>query len=187
MKLYRLVIILAALGVTLSLGACRSKTQPAPAPVPTPAPVEAPVVVEPPRDFVPQQPTEDPIFSADIQELNRVARERGWIRDVFFDFDASTLGSEARLALESTGQFLRDRPELDLVIEGHTDERGTQQYNLALGDRRANSARDYLVSLGINPSRVRTVSYGEERPFATGSNEQAWRQNRRGHMVLIRR
>jgi peptidoglycan-associated lipoprotein len=72
------------------------------------------------------------------------------------------------------------------VIEGHTDERGTQQYNLALGERRANIARDYLVTLGIAPVRIRTLSYGEERPFQRGSNESAWSQNRRAHMVLMR-
>ncbi|MFN2239089.1 MAG: peptidoglycan-associated lipoprotein Pal, partial [Thermoanaerobaculia bacterium] len=189
MKQFRFSLVLAALIIAFTLGACRSRTQPTPEPVPPPPPPvqTAPVVVEPPTDFVPETPAEDAVFSADIQELNRVAQARGWIRDVFFDFDSNVLGSEAQVALQASAVFLNERPELDLLIEGHCDERGTQQYNLALGDRRANTVRDYLVTLGIAPSRVRTISYGEERPFATGSDEQAWRQNRRGHLVLVRR
>jgi peptidoglycan-associated lipoprotein len=188
MKQFRFSLVLAALTIALTLGACRSRTQPTPEPVPPPPPQQtAPVVVEPPTDFVPERPADDAVFSADIMELNRVAQARGWIRDVFFDFDSNVLSSEAQVALQASAVFLNERRELDLLVEGHCDERGTQQYNLALGDRRANTVRDYLVTLGVAPSRIRTISYGEERPFATGSGEQAWRQNRRGHLVLVRR
>ncbi|MEX2642565.1 MAG: peptidoglycan-associated lipoprotein Pal [Acetobacterales bacterium] len=98
---------------------------------------------------------------------------------VFFAFDKAGLEAEARSTLERQATWLKRHPSVRVVVEGHADERGTREYNLALGERRANSARDYLVSLGIDPSRVETVSYGEERPYAMGSNEAAWRLNRR--------
>jgi peptidoglycan-associated lipoprotein len=98
---------------------------------------------------------------------------------VFFDFDKFSLKPEARATLEKQSAWLKKYPSVTVVIEGHCDERGTREYNLALGERRANSAKDYLVTLGINPSRIKTISYGEERPVALGSNEKSWSQNRR--------
>lgn len=97
---------------------------------------------------------------------------------VFFAFDQSTLTTEERTVLERQAFWLRQYPTVAVTIEGHADERGTREYNLALGERRASAARDYLVSLGINASRISTISYGEERPIAVGSNEEAWAQNR---------
>jgi peptidoglycan-associated lipoprotein len=145
----------------------------------------APVSVEPPsRDFAPPQPSGDQVLSSDITELNRIARERGWIDDAFFDFDSFVLTSSAQSALSRSAQWLRDHPDYALHVEGHCDERGTEQYNLALGERRANTARTYLVSLGIDGGRLTTVSYGEERPFADGHDEETWAQNRRAHLVL---
>ena len=113
-----------------------------------------------------------------------MARERGWIRDAFFEFDASTLDSAAQEALQQSATWLRSHPEFRIRIEGHCDERGTEQYNLALGDRRASTAASYLATLGVDRSRIETVSYGEERPFEEGSDETAWAQNRRAHLVL---
>jgi peptidoglycan-associated lipoprotein len=97
---------------------------------------------------------------------------------VFFGFDQSTLTTEERTVLERQAFWLRQYENIAVTIEGHADERGTREYNLALGERRASAARDYLVSLGINPGRISTISYGEERPIAVGSNEEAWAQNR---------
>lgn len=97
---------------------------------------------------------------------------------VFFAFDKSELSAEERTTLERQAFWLRRYPNVSVTIEGHADERGTREYNLALGERRAAAARDYLVSLGIDPSRLSTISYGEERPQALGSNEEAWAQNR---------
>ncbi len=99
---------------------------------------------------------------------------------VFFGFDKFSVRPDARKTLEKQAAWLKTYPKVFVVIQGHADERGTREYNLALGDRRANSVKDYLVSLGVNPSRVNTISYGKERPVATGSNEAAWTQNRRG-------
>ena len=103
---------------------------------------------------------------------------------VFFAFDSSDLGAEALAALEKQAAWLKKYGAVRVTLEGHCDERGTREYNLALGERRANAVKDYLVALGINPSRINTISYGKERPAAIGHNEVAWAQNRRGVMVV---
>ena len=103
---------------------------------------------------------------------------------VFFGFDKSTLTSSARNQIERWGAWLITYPQNKLIIEGHADERGTSEYNLALGERRANAAREYLISLGINPNRVKTISFGKERPAIPGSNKNAYEQNRRAVAVL---
>ena len=98
---------------------------------------------------------------------------------VFFGFDQSQLSSEAQATVEKLAAWLKQYPGKQLTVEGHTDERGTREYNLALGAQRANAVRDYLIVMGIDPNRVETVSFGEERPAVRGSNEDAWAQNRR--------
>jgi peptidoglycan-associated lipoprotein len=103
---------------------------------------------------------------------------------VFFAFDSSELSGASRTTLEKQAFWLRKYPQATVTVEGHADERGTREYNLALGERRAAAARDYLVSLGVDPSRVATISYGKERPAVLGSNEEAWAQNRRGVTVI---
>ncbi|MBL8659659.1 MAG: peptidoglycan-associated lipoprotein Pal [Rhodospirillales bacterium] len=104
---------------------------------------------------------------------------------VFFGLDQYDLSPEARATIEQQAKFLSQQPALNVVIEGHADERGTREHNLALGDRRANAVRDYLIALGISPERITTVSYGEERPAVVGSNEAAWAQNRRAVTVIV--
>ncbi|MEE9318060.1 MAG: peptidoglycan-associated lipoprotein Pal [Rhodospirillales bacterium] len=99
---------------------------------------------------------------------------------VFFNYDKFNVKPGGRKTLEKQAAWMKSNPSVTVTIQGHADERGTRDYNLALGDRRANSVKDYLVSLGVNPARVDTISYGKERPVATGSNEAAWSQNRRG-------
>jgi peptidoglycan-associated lipoprotein len=103
---------------------------------------------------------------------------------VFFEFDSAVLTPEARRTLERQSEWLKLFPEVAISVEGHCDERGTREYNLALGERRANAAREYLVSQGIAASRVRTISYGKERPYALGHNEEAWALNRRSVSVI---
>lgn len=102
---------------------------------------------------------------------------------VFFDYDSAVLGEDARRALELQAQWLKRYPNYRIVVEGHCDERGTREYNLALGERRATSAKSYLVALGIDPNRIRTISYGKERPVALGHDEASWSQNRRAVTV----
>lgn len=187
-----LLLILLSLCV-VAASSCRSRRklpppQSAPPVATSTAPQPAVSVPSPDRDFVePQADTDDVVLSEDMREANRVARERGWIQDAFFQFDASTLDSEAQEALRQSATWLRRNPEYRIRIEGHCDERGTEQYNLALGDRRADTATAYLATLGVERTRIETVSYGEERPFEEGSNETAWAQNRRAHLVLAGR
>lgn len=104
--------------------------------------------------------------------------------DIYFEFDSIRLSPEAQEILTQKAAWLRKNPAARITIEGHCDDRGTNEYNLALGEGRANSARAYLVDLGIKESRITTISYGEERPIATGQNEEAWARNRRAHFVI---
>jgi peptidoglycan-associated lipoprotein len=104
--------------------------------------------------------------------------------DVYFDFDRSTLTPSAQDDLMKKAAWLRANSNATVTIEGHCDERGTNEYNLALGDRRADSAKAFLVDLGIAASRLTTISYGEERPVCTQSNEECWAKNRRGNFVV---
>src|SRR6056300_1767988 len=103
---------------------------------------------------------------------------------VYFGFDSSELAGEAQATLDRQAAFLNVNPTMVVIIEGHADERGTREYNLALGDRRAVAVRDYLLAKGLNAARVRTVSYGKERPAVSGSNDEAWAKNRRAATVL---
>ena len=98
---------------------------------------------------------------------------------VLFDYDSSELSSEAKLTLDKQSRFLRVNSDLTFTIEGHCDERGTREYNLALGEKRATAVRDYLVIEGISPDRIRVISYGKEKPAVVGSNDMAWSKNRR--------
>ncbi len=103
---------------------------------------------------------------------------------VLFDFDSSQLSDYARRVLDRQAAFLKAEPAARIILGGHADERGTREYNLALGERRAAAARDYLVAKGVNAARIRIISYGKERPAAVGSNEAAWRLNRRAESML---
>ncbi|MGZ7032381.1 MAG: peptidoglycan-associated lipoprotein Pal [Thermoanaerobaculia bacterium] len=187
---------LALIGLVL-VPACRTKKTPPPVVAPTvtttsstpPPPIDT--TVKPPEDFVktdtvaaePKVTVE--ALPADIDELNRVAQQRGLLADAFFGYDEATLSANAQAALTTSANWLKQNPGYNLLIEGHCDERGTEQYNLALGDRRANIAREFLATLGVDASRIRTVSYGEERPFDPGHDETAWAKNRRDHLVLV--
>ncbi len=103
---------------------------------------------------------------------------------VFFGFDSADIQSSQVATIEKQAAWLRRFPGVTIVVEGHADERGTREYNLALGERRANAHKDYLISLGVSAGRIETVSFGKERPAVLGSNESAWAQNRRGVIVL---
>ncbi len=104
---------------------------------------------------------------------------------IYFDTDRFNIDSSDAASLQAQAQYFARFPSLTFTIEGHTDERGTREYNLALGERRANSAKNYLISLGVSPDRIRTVSYGKERPVALASNAGAWAQNRRAASIII--
>jgi len=109
--------------------------------------------------------------------------QTGPLGDVFFDYDSATLSTEAQEQLRQNGVWMGNNTATTL-IEGHCDARGTSEYNIALGDRRAASAKEYLIRFGISSSRIETVSFGEERPFVQGQNEEAWAKNRRAHFIV---
>jgi len=161
----------AILSSALALGAC-SKEAPAELPptpqAATPAPTAAPQAAGPTVGT--QAHFEEAVGNSTV---------------VYFDTDRYNIDSTDAAALQAQGQYIAQYPQLTFTIEGHTDERGTREYNLALGERRANAAKNYLVSLGVSPDRIRTVSYGKERPVALASTPQAWQQNRRAASIVV--
>ena len=151
------------------------ETKPA-APPPPPPPPAPPAVVTPPRAL-----SEDEIFAqTSLADLNA----KRPLADVYFDLDASTLKDEGKAALSTNATWLKRWTSTRINVEGHCDERGTAEYNLGLGERRANAVKAYLVELGVPTDRVVIVSKGKESPFCTESNESCWQQNRRGHFVI---
>lgn len=189
-KIRALSVVLVVL-TTVFFFACSSskpevETEPAPAATPTPAPV----VDE--TDEVLTEPPTQPVVSEypGVEELPEdlvILNARGYLDDVFFDTDRYDLEQEAREHLASNATWLRQYSSVSILVEGHCDERNTREYNLALGEKRANAVRDYLIFMGIDAPRIRTISYGEERPFARGSDEAAWQLNRRSHFVITAR
>jgi peptidoglycan-associated lipoprotein len=158
--------------LALCAAGCAKKQQEAP-PTPAPAPPTTPATPPetPPAPTTPPTPAPPALSSGDFQAA-------------FFDYDSAVLRADARTALDSNARLLRTHADATITIEGHCDERGTVEYNQALGEQRAQAARDYLVAAGIAASRIQVVSYGKERPFDSGHDESAWAQNRRAHIVL---
>ncbi len=138
--------------------------------------------VNEPVDVAPapiEEPVEKPVVKEPVKDTSPVA-----LSDAFFAFDSYALSSEAKGTLEANARELKRVTGASVTIEGHCDERGTKAYNLALGEKRANAAKDYLVAMGVNASRISTVSFGKERPFDPGHDEKAWAKNRRAHFVV---
>ena len=123
-----------------------------------------------------------------IQEAGAVieGRTSGPMLPIYFDFDKYNIKPEMRARLEENAKFLLEHPEVRIEIQGNCDERGTAEYNLALGEKRARSAKEYLVNLGVDPQRIEVVSFGEERPLDPGHNEDAWARNRRDDFVILK-
>ena len=173
----------------LTVAACGKKTPPAV--IPTPPPVAAPAP-EPTKPAPPPAPapapapapralTEDEIFAkATVDELNK----QGVLADAFFALDSVELNPESRGTIQKNSEYMKRRMSTKIMVEGHADSRGTNEYNLALAERRAGAVRDYLVSLGIAADRITIVSKGEEAPFCTEESESCWQQNRRGHFLF---
>ena len=122
-----------------------------------------------------------------VQDRLEGKGEGGPLRDVLFEFDSFDLSMDARSTLQSNADWLRSNSQVRVEIEGHSDERGTVEYNLALGAKRAKTVRDYMVSLGVSSERLSTISYGEELPLCRESSEDCWRQNRRAHFLVLTR
>jgi len=160
-------------GATISIAACASHPAPAPAPTPTPTP-------PPPQAYTPPPPppATGPVPGS-IQDFVINAGDR-----VYFDYDKFDVRADAAPVLDAQAAWLRRYPGVRVRIEGNCDERGTREYNFALGGRRANAVREYLVAHGVDGSRIDTVSYGKERPIDPGENEDAWAHNRNGHTAI---
>ena len=183
-------VVFAVVLVACTAAACGKKTPPVARPAPPPpattvtnTPPRPPTPPEPVREpaVVPPEPVpSDTIASASLDDLNRSAP----LKPAFFDYDSSELTAAAQAALNENVTELKRYATWTVTIEGHCDERGTAEYNLALGERRAVAARAYLVSLGISADRLRTVSYGKEFPFDPGHDECAYMKNRRAHFVI---
>ncbi len=167
--------------------ACAKKQPPIARPLPPPPPEATPVTPPPepaaPVSEAPPEPTpvpEDTIAAGSLDEINKNSP----LKPVFFALDSSEVDAAGQKVLDSNAEVLKRYSGWQISIEGHCDERGTAEYNLALGERRAIAARNYLVSLGIPADRIKTVSYGKEFPFDPGHNEEAWAKNRRAHFVV---
>jgi len=157
---------LIAFATIAMLGACSSTPDPAPTPTPTP---------QPPVTAPPSGPT-----AGSLEDFRVSVGDR-----VFFGYDRYDLSAEARSVLERQAAWLRQYPNVRILVAGNCDERGTREYNLALGARRAAAARDYLVSLGVVANRLETVSYGKENPVDPRANEEAWSVNRNAHTQIV--
>ena len=170
----RLVFALGLAAATVTAAAeappaARPATPPPPPP-PPPPPVPAPAAL-----------TEEEIFNR--KSLDQLNAEKP-LGDVFFELDKSDLNAEGRSALQRDADWMKKWTRTVVTVEGHADSRGSSEYNLALGDRRANAAKEYLVSLGIPGGRLTVVSKGKEQPFCSEESESCWQQNRRGHFVI---
>ena len=179
------VVVLLLIGTV----ACGGKKPPLVRPAPPPPEAPAAAAVRPPAPpqpvaepvVVPPEPvSDDSISSASLDDLNRNSP----LKPVFFDYDSSEITAAGQAVLDGDAAALKRYPGWAVTIEGHCDERGTAEYNLALGERRAVAARAYLVSVGISADRLRTVSYGKEFPFDPGHDEPAYAKNRRAHFVI---
>ena len=177
----------ALLLLTLFAAACHKKVAPVTRPMPPPIagaqPGRPPAPPDPVAEptGVPAEPVrDDAITSASLDDLNRSSP----LQPLFFELDSSDVSAPGQAVLNADAALLKKYPSWNVTIEGHCDERGTAEYNLALGERRAVAARAYLVSLGISADRLRTVSYGKEFPFDPGHDESAFSKNRRAHFVI---
>jgi peptidoglycan-associated lipoprotein len=173
--------------IALTAASCHKKVPP-PAPAPPPPPPAAPAPPPPPPPPPPPTPapaprplTEEQIFAQ--KTLEQLNAERP-LDDVFFDLDRADLREDSRAPLQKDADWLKKWTSTAISIEGHCDSRGSAEYNLALGSRRANAVKEYLVNLGITGSRITVISKGKEQPFCHEENESCWQQNRRGHFVI---
>jgi peptidoglycan-associated lipoprotein len=172
-------------GVTL--GACHRNPKPQPAPAPAPAPPPAtkpappPPPPPPPAAPQPAAPSEDELFRN--KTLDQLNAEKP-LADTFFAYDSTELTAESRAAVQKNVDWMKRWASTKVMVEGHADSRGTNEYNLALGERRAAAVRDYMVGLGMPADRITIVSKGEEQPFCTEETEACWHENRRGHFII---
>ncbi|HVS63066.1 MAG TPA: peptidoglycan-associated lipoprotein Pal [Thermoanaerobaculia bacterium] len=186
----RLSLLLVLVAFVVLLPACGKKKTPPRPPSSTQASSTAPAT-DTPRAVAPPAPRSAPaegdIWSADLPTLNEYLKREGLLGDVYFDYDQASLSDEAIDRLESNARFIKEHPELVVTIEGHCDERGTSEYNLALGERRAGAALSRVQSSGVAGGRLQRISYGKERPICEQNGERCWSLNRRAAFVVTSR
>ena len=188
MQMSRIVAVASAVVLATTLAACAKKTPPVAKPTPPPPsssstsnrPPQPPTPVNEPQQVPVEPSAADTLSSRDLDDINKNSP----FQPLFFGLDQAEVSPEGQQVLNSNAEILKKYPTWIITIEGHADERGTAEYNLALGERRALAARNYLVSLGIPADRLRTVSYGKEFPFDPGHTEEAFSKNRRAHFVV---
>ncbi len=166
MARYTLLVLL--LSVALILGACAKKGT-----TPVVEEVEPIEEIAPPLEEIEEEPV------VEIEETEPIVLE-----DIFFDYDKFNIKDEYKTIMSQNAEAMLDNPDAKLLVEGHCDDRGTNEYNLALGEKRAKAVIDFYVTFGVDASRLAMISYGEEKPFAMGSNEESWAKNRRAHMIV---
>jgi peptidoglycan-associated lipoprotein len=171
--------LLFAIMLLAAIGACKKAPPPQP-PAPPPAPATPPPAPTPPPDVAPQVDEYTRVKNMAVDEIDRL----GLLQDIHFDFDRSDIREGDRQILSKNAETLKKFDFLKITVEGHADERGTVEYNLALGERRAKAAADYLISLGVAADRIKTVSYGKEVPLCQESTEDCWARNRRAHFAV---
>lgn len=171
----KLWLVSALVGAALFAG-CSKRPPPPPPSEPPPPAVEAPAPTPAPEPVVVEAPKVD---EAAARRARIQARMGEVFKPIYFAYDQSTLGADGKATAEAIAKLLQEAPEMTLRVEGHADERGTNEYNLALGERRAQAVQQYLVSYGVDASRVSVLSYGEEKPASDGKDESAWSLNRR--------
>jgi peptidoglycan-associated lipoprotein len=183
-------LLVLVLLMTVAVAACKGKAKPPVArPMPPPlvdpsggtsgGPPPPPKPVMEPAIVVPSMPADD-INTRDLDAINKDSP----LKPLFFELDSSEVSAAGQQVLQANVAVLKKYPNMQITIEGHCDERGTAEYNLALGERRALAAKNYLVSLGVAADKVKTVSYGKEFPFDAGHDDSAWKNNRRAHFVI---
>jgi peptidoglycan-associated lipoprotein len=177
------VLVVLALAAVTTLAACGKKTPPAPPPPPPPVAPEAPPPAPPPPPKAEVAPVVDEYARLKAMSAEEIEKS-GLLAEVYFEFDRAEIREQDRAALTKNADSLKRFDFLRVTVEGHCDERGTVEYNLALGERRARAAYDYLVSLGVPAGRLKTVSYGKEVPVCTQSSEECWQRNRRAHFTV---
>jgi len=191
-KVFILLLVLTFMSV---LTACAQKkvVQPQQPPAVTPQETKAKAPEVPAQKKIPEERAEEKITEQQLAkietkevEVPKYTEEKGVFEDIHFDFDKYDIRPDAKPILESLSDWLIKNKPSKLLIEGHCDERGTSEYNLALGDRRAKATRDYLVALGVSSGRIETISYGKEKPICMEATEECWQKNRRSHFIALK-
>jgi peptidoglycan-associated lipoprotein len=192
MKKVSILVLVLAFGLILSSCAERKIVQPEPKQQPvvtTPETKERAPEVKAEKKIPEEKVTEQQLAKVETKEVEKpkYVEEKDVLQDIYFDFDKYDIRPDAKPVLQKIASRLLKDTSFHVLTEGHCDERGTNEYNLALGDRRVKAVKDYLVALGIASSRIETISYGEEKPLCTEKTEDCWQKNRRAHFVILKK